>query len=210
MGAPKIEKSANSRPRARRLSTDARRAQLLEIAVGVVARRGLAATRHHADVAEEAGVSTATVFFYFSTREDLITAVLGEVEEQLAKLAEEILVRDLPVRRNALDLLRAFSDWVGTHPDHARVWIEWGTAIREDFWPRYQDLIEWHVQMWKSAIERGQRQKGVAADLDPYEVARLIVGSGHMIVQLKFAGHEPEKVDHFIRSLVRAATGIEG
>ncbi|NQV21359.1 MAG: TetR/AcrR family transcriptional regulator [Rhodospirillales bacterium] len=177
--------------------------------MSVVARRGLAATRHHADVAEEAGVSTATVFVYFPTREDLIGAVLGEVEGQLAKLTEPILARALPARRNALDLLRAFADWVGTHPDHARIWIEWGTAIREDFWPRYLDLIEWHVQLWKSAIERGQREGGIAADLDPYEVARLIVGSGHMIVQLKFAGHEPEKVDHFIRSLVRAATGTE-
>ena len=63
---------------ARRLNPAARRAQLLACAMQVFARRGLGAARH-AEVAATAGMSVATVFVYFPTRELLVKAVLDEV-----------------------------------------------------------------------------------------------------------------------------------
>jgi TetR/AcrR family hemagglutinin/protease transcriptional regulator len=103
--------------------------------------------------------------------------------------------------------LRAFSDWVDSHPDHARIWLEWGTAIRQDIWQRYLDAIDWYVDLWSTAIEKGMRQGEIGSGLAPDEMARLIVGSGQVIAQMKFARSDPETVDRYIRALVQAVIG---
>jgi len=37
---------------------------------------------------------------------------------------------------------KAFADSVDTHPDYARVWLDWSTAMREEIWPLYLDFQE--------------------------------------------------------------------
>ena len=65
-------------PRRRRLAPEARRAELMAVAIEVFARRGLGEARH-AEIAAEAGVSVPTVFVYFPTRDALVHAVLDHV-----------------------------------------------------------------------------------------------------------------------------------
>lgn len=65
--------------RARRLSQDERREQLLGCALKAFPEHGLVAT-NHALVAAEANVSAPAVFHYCSTRVAQIDAVLAEVE----------------------------------------------------------------------------------------------------------------------------------
>lgn len=194
----------DARRRARRLSPVARRAQLLQAAVRVVAARGLGASGLHQEIAASAGVSNATVFSYFATRDNLIDAVLGDVERELEVLAEGILLREGSARQNALDLLFAFADWVGTHRDHARIWLEWGTATRESYWPRYLASLAWHVRLWSAAMTHARPRPATGKALAAHDVAQLIVGSGHMIVQMMFAGRTRETVDHYIEALISA------
>lgn len=66
------------RARAARLAPEERRALLTEARIHVFARRGIGAARP-TDVATDAGVSEATVYVYFPTRDDLVTAVLDVV-----------------------------------------------------------------------------------------------------------------------------------
>ncbi len=65
-----METSIEKRPRTR-LSPQKRKLQLMEIALEVFATRGIG-RGGHADIAEIAQVSVATVFNYFPTREDLV------------------------------------------------------------------------------------------------------------------------------------------
>ena len=62
-----------------RLSPEARRSQLMECAIEVFSRRGIGRAGH-AEIAEQAKVSVATVFNYFNTREELVDEVLAEIE----------------------------------------------------------------------------------------------------------------------------------
>ncbi|HEY2487591.1 MAG TPA: helix-turn-helix domain-containing protein, partial [Candidatus Binataceae bacterium] len=64
--------------RARALDQNERRTLLLRCALCVFARRGIGAARH-AEIAREAKVSVPAVFFYFPTRQALVSAVLDEV-----------------------------------------------------------------------------------------------------------------------------------
>ncbi len=75
-----MDASIEKRPRTR-LSPQKRKLQLMEIALEVFAKRGIG-RGGHADIAEIAQVSVATVFNYFPTREDLVDDVLNFVVRQ--------------------------------------------------------------------------------------------------------------------------------
>ncbi|WP_428646186.1 TetR/AcrR family transcriptional regulator [Roseibium sp.] len=60
--------------------------QILQAAMEVFARDGLASARME-DIAKRAGISKATVYLYFKTKEDLVSALLDAfLEEALAEL----------------------------------------------------------------------------------------------------------------------------
>jgi TetR/AcrR family transcriptional regulator, hemagglutinin/protease regulatory protein len=202
----KVEpKSSTKRTRARRLDPAERRPQLLQCAIRVFARRGLGGA-HHAEIAREARVSVPTVFFYFPTREALVMAVLDEVARFLTEMAVTIHSGSGDAAQTVLAHAQAFADSVDTHTDYARVWLDWSTAIREEIWPRYLEFQENIVAIIANTIRRWRVGRGITDD-DAEDDARLIVGSAHMIAQLKFTRCPPDKLDHFLRTLVRSTLG---
>lgn len=206
MNSADQQHSEAARPRARRLLPAERRAQLLTCALRVFARRGLGEARH-AEIAKEAGVAIPTVFFYFPTRNELVSAVLDEVERFYIELAEQVHGRDLPAPQILLQHAIAFAESVDTHPDHARVWLDWSTAIRDQVWPRYIDFQGKLVRILEKTIRRGQRKGTFAADVDPEDAALLGFSAAHMVAQMKFLRRAPEKVERFMRAVVRSVLG---
>jgi TetR/AcrR family hemagglutinin/protease transcriptional regulator len=198
-------KSSTKRARARRLDPAERRPQLLQCAIRVFARRGLGGA-HHAEIAREARVSVPTVFFYFPTREALVMAVLDEVARFLTEMAVTIHSGSGDAAQLVLAHAQAFADSVDTHTDYARVWLDWSTAIREEIWPRYLEFQENIVVIIANTIRRWRVGRGIVDD-DAEDDARLIVGSAHMIAQLKFTRCPPDKLDHFLRTRVRSTLG---
>ncbi len=202
---PRLAANPPKRPRARRLPPEERRAQLLGCALSVFAEHGLGEARH-AEIANQASVSVSTVFVYFPTREALVEAVLGEVarfilDEVVAPLQASPAPAPKIIRETAL----AFANSIDTHPDHARVWLDWSTAVRDRVWPRYLEFQGRILDAFARALERGQREGTLDPHLDVEDAAHLIVGSAHMIAQMKFTHRDPDRVEHFIDTLTRAA-----
>src|SRR5271166_3075807 len=195
-------KPATKRARARRLDPSERRPQLLQCAIRVFARRGLGGA-HHAEIAREARVSVPTVFFYFPTREVLVMAVLDEVARFLTDMTVRIHSGGGPAPQIVLAHAKAFADSVETHPDYARVWLDWSTAIREGIWPHYLEFQERIVAIIADTIRRWRLEHAMI-DEEAEDDARLIVGSAHMIAQMKFTRCPADKVDRFLRTLVRS------
>ncbi|MCS6925632.1 MAG: TetR/AcrR family transcriptional regulator, partial [Candidatus Binatia bacterium] len=195
-----------ARGRARRLPPAERRAQLLACALRVFAQRGLGGA-HHAEIAREGGVSLSSAFVYFPTRAALVEAVLDEVERFYLALAEQIHQRDLPAPRVLWEHAVAFAESVDAHPDYARVWLDWSTAIRDEVWLRYLSFQERLVRILQKTVARGQQEGHLAADVDTEDIARVLVSSAHMVAQMKFTRCAPERVERFMRTVIRAALG---
>jgi TetR/AcrR family hemagglutinin/protease transcriptional regulator len=200
-----------ARTRAARLPPAERRAQLVASALGVFARLGLGAARH-ADVAAAARVSLPAVFHYFPTREALVAAVLDEIERfYLHQMAAAVAAtRDGSPRDTLLAHGRAFARSVDTHPDHARVWLDWSTAVRDQLWRRYFRLSQRVDRGVTATIRRGQRDGSVAGDIVPEDAARLFVAAAYAVVQMKVAGFSDARVERFLESAVRAVVGRAG
>ena len=194
---------AASPQRRTRLDPTARRAQLLECALAVFARDGLG-RGNHASIAGRAGVSVATVFHYFPSREDLVGAVLDEVETFFITLASDIHGRDAPLPQLLFDHGDAFLEAADTHGEYVRVWLDWSTAIRESVWPRYLQFQERLVSIVAASLDRGRERGEIDGSVVAEDTARLFVGNAHMAALMKFAPHPGQDLRRLVSRAVAA------
>lgn len=170
----------------RRLSPEARRAQLLDCALTAFAEHGLGRA-NHGRVASTAGVSVPTVFHYFPSREALADAVLSRIEDFFTDLALQVHGRTAPVADLLVSHGFAFLEAAEKNPAYIRVWLDWSTAIREHYWPRYLAFQERLVEIVAGTVARGVRDGEIPAQVVPEVAARLFVGNAHMAAVMKFA-----------------------
>jgi len=197
---------ATGRSRASRLTPEARKAQLLETAIRVFAEEGIGHS-NHSQIASRAGVSLPSVFAYFPTHEDLTRAVLQEVSRfMLKELVEATQQGTGSAQASIENTLIGFADMID-HPQHrnyARVWFDWSTAIRENTWPLY---LEHHIKVLKvfeTTIRRGKAAGEVPKSVNEKDAAWVLVGVGHMIAHMKFAGETKLRIARTIDQLVRS------
>jgi TetR/AcrR family hemagglutinin/protease transcriptional regulator len=193
----------------KRLPPEERKAQLLETALEVFARRGFGRAGH-AEIAEAAGVAVSTVFLYFKTREALVDAVLTEVGRFYLDLAVKIHQQEKPCREILVDHRAAFHDSVETHPHHARLALDWSTAMREELWPRYIDFTDRLVANHMRTIRRGQATGEVSESVDPETSARMLIASAQMTAQQRLLGADSEMVDRMALLFIDAALAGKG
>ena len=190
-----------------RLTPQARRAQLLDCALAAFAEHGVARATH-SHVAERAGVSVPAVHSYFRTREDLVAAVLGEVETYLIEIVSCSLDDAKPVHEALEALAVNFSRDAKEKPDMIKVWLDWSTGVRADVWPRYMDVLERLHEIAEKILERGKREGVIPPALNVKAAARTYLGGGHTVALMQFSGAKPHEFDAVIGHLVRAAMGL--
>src|SRR3972149_9036664 len=104
-----------------------RRERVMEAALGVIAERGLAATRM-SDISERAGMSPGHVLYYFGSKDRVLMEALRHVEDRMHEEAETELASIAPgpgrLRRLLeLNLPDGFADPTWT------LWLEgWAVA----------------------------------------------------------------------------------
>ena len=204
-----MPKAIAKRRRARPLERPERRALLLKSAIRVFARRGLGGARH-SEIAREAKVAVPTVFFYFPTREALVREVLEEVARFFLAMTERIHNTDRPAPEIVVEHGRVFADAMVTHPDYARVLLEWSTALREEVWPLYLQFHENNLRIIARTIRRWRRETGRDHDEDAEDSARVIAATGYVVAQMKVARMPSTKIERFLQTLVRDTLGESG
>lgn len=190
-----------------RLTPQARRAQLLDCALAAFAEHGVARATH-SHVAERAGVSVPAVHSYFRTREDLVAAVLGEVETYLIEIVSRSLGDAKPVHEALEALAVNFSRDAKEKPDMIKVWLDWSTGVRADVWPRYMDVLDRLHEIAEKILERGKREGVIPPALNVKAAARTYLGGGHTVALMQFSGARPREFDAVIDHLVRSAMGL--
>jgi TetR/AcrR family transcriptional regulator, hemagglutinin/protease regulatory protein len=205
-----MPKALATRRRARPLDQPERRALLLSCAIRVFARRGLGGARH-AEIAREAKVSVPTVFFYFPTHQALVRDVLGEVARFFLAMTERVHNTGRTAPEIVLEHGRVFADAVASHPDHARVLLEWSTALRDEVWPLYLRFHEQNIRIIAGTIRRWRHETGRDhhddVEEDAEDSARVIAATGYVVAQMKVARMPSERIERFLLTLVRDTLG---
>jgi AcrR family transcriptional regulator len=105
----KTQRTASVPPRNRKDRKRETRERILKAAAGVFARRGILATTT-AEVAREAGVSHGSVFAHFGSQEELVSAVIEDFGEGVARRLHELAAAGAGVREVLETHLKAIAE----------------------------------------------------------------------------------------------------
>ncbi|EQB2604625.1 TetR/AcrR family transcriptional regulator [Aeromonas salmonicida] len=177
-----------------RLSPEARRNQLMECAIEVFSRRGIGRAGH-AEIAEQAKVSVATVFNYFNTREELVDEVLAEIERFVHQMLEQAYTGQGPVKESIHRHVKLFVDAAYAQPDHASIWLEWSSSVREEVWPRYAKLLDKALERIAPHLQQAMDASEIQSVLSAQDLARSLTGFGYVMMQMINQPQRPSRED---------------
>lgn len=150
---------------------DAKRAELLEAAIAVIARDGYAGASMR-NVAKHAGCTTGAVTYYFANKEQMITEVAQNLFDQVdAMLATNQQDMNIP------SLLRQWMEWV--NDGESTLWLSWLQLLshaRHE--PAFAHVIKQRYakfrQVFTVVIEAEQRMGKIRDDISPDVLADQI------------------------------------
>ena len=107
---------------------DQTRARIVEVALELITDRGFAATSTR-EIAERLGVTKAALYYYFRTKDDLLSAIVGPATAELEALIERAVTERAVTERAVTDassaardnLLLSYVDLVARHAELIRV-----------------------------------------------------------------------------------------
>ncbi|WP_296436444.1 TetR/AcrR family transcriptional regulator [Zhongshania sp.] len=196
------EDSTLVKTRAKRMSPEARRQQILMCAVDVFAKQGIEKATH-ADIAKLAGVASPTVFHYFPTIDDLQLEVIKEVRRFL--LEGFVIVRtdvDAPVHLRVEDMLSSFAKSVDTDRNYVTIWLEWSGSTKGHIWELYKEFYTATTVALRKLLLEGRADNSIKPSLQASDAARIILGMAHTIAHMRFCGATSKTAQKTINSFV--------
>ena len=192
-----------------RLSPNARSRQLMDHAISVFAQRGIGRASH-AEIAERAHVSVATVFNYFRTREELVDAVLSEVESYLYALASQAHDAEQSAQSCIEQFIERYVDAAYEHGEYNLIALEWGASIRDDVWPRFTQFCERMLALTTHTLQRGADAGEFKLSMPAHEVSQLLNSLCFPACQMIFKQPRPPRneVKSFMLRASRLALGV--
>lgn len=201
-----------------RLAARDRRQQLVSVAVGQIAKKGFEGLRFQ-EVAKQAGINNATLYYHFSTKEALIQGVVSHLTEEFKKTRG----RPKEVSANARQELhlefRDLRELLHAQPRLFIVFVELSLrrlrdpAInrseksREDLW---QDHL---TGMIRRGIAQGVFRRGIHAETTATAIMAQFKGIGYHAILGKQNRPEVDKmiteieqqIDHWLTTGKRQA-----
>ena len=140
---------------------EARRNQILEAAMKVFARMGFNRARMD-DIVEESGLSKGALYWYFKSKDDIITAILDRMVGRETMEMRGMLEDERPVREKLSDLLQSMIADITRMRPFMPILIEfWALqlrrkTIRQVIGKYYQAYIETLTPVIQQGIDRGE------------------------------------------------------
>ena len=191
-----------------RANTD-RRTEILEAAVRVLTRDGLAQTSTR-KLAAEAGINQATLLYHVGSKDELLLEVLREMMRQTREIAVAAATEGLPLREAIARSLRAFWHHVETSPELQVMQYELTLyALRnpEAAWLA-REQYSGYCEVVEGVLRAACEQQGTTCAI-PYDaLARFIVGGLDGIILQFVSDQNIERAHRDIDVLIAAVIAL--
>jgi AcrR family transcriptional regulator len=178
--------------------TTDRRAELLEAAVRVFARKGFHQSRV-GDIAEEAGVAHGLLYHYFRSKDEVLETIFRETWTQLVADTQRIELAGVPLREQLRRFARIYlGSWLVT-PELVRVLVR-EVARSPEVGDRV-DEIRGLFQALQRIIEAGRDRGEVRSDVDAQVAAWAVYGALEEILTGWVLGQLPGEEDDVERAV---------
>ena len=155
------------------------RARILDAAAHVLSVKGYAGTRL-SDVAVEAEIQAPAIYYYFSSRDDLIEEVMFSGIDAMGKHLQGVL-DDLPAETSAMDRIMAAVDAHLRHElelsDYATASIRNSGQVPEELRKRQHEAEQRYGRIWRRMFDTAAADGQLRADLDPRIAQLLVIGA---------------------------------
>lgn len=178
----------------RRLTPEARRKQLMDAAIACYGELGVERAGH-GDIAKRVGVSTATVFNYFRTREDLTEAVFENVYDVFKDMFEDMPAPDATPQERIQHMANGYALLVQTYPDVLKVTLNWSCSFGNSVRPEYLEFQKW--------ILHGIQQR-LPQETPDFSDARIILATAYNYARMKLDNTPDEILDRFVARIIMA------
>jgi AcrR family transcriptional regulator len=186
-----------------------RKKNIMDTATKVFAQRGFQETTI-TEIAKEAKVSEASIYEYFSTKEGLLFSIPAESSHTLF----DLMAFHLKLIRGAANKLRAivflFMDSYQNNPDFAAVLMLFLKHNKKFLDTKGHHAIREGIKQITRVIEEGIEANEFRADLNPYLVRSMILGTiEHLVTNWVMTG-TPETLTDLVDPLIdNIILGIE-
>ena len=159
---------------------EAKKMQILQVAMKVFARKGVVKTKM-IDIATEAGIGKGTIYEYFRRKEQIFSAAFEYFFENLSLHIERSLSKtDDPVRKLSIIIEESFNGFLADDGRYAELIMEfWAAGVREND-PVMLDAIDLksmyaqYRNFFAGVISEGI-QKKVFRAVNPEDTASMII-----------------------------------
>ncbi|MHC1563338.1 TetR/AcrR family transcriptional regulator [Actinomycetospora sp. C-140] len=155
------------------------RRRVVDAAAHVLLRRGYAGTRL-SDVAEVAQVQAPAIYYYFSSRDELIDEAVAVGLDRARSLVSEALAAappDLPAIDRLAIAVSAHLRTLLTHSDHAAAAIRTVPQLPEAMRERHRQAQRDYVGVWRELIAQVQDEGDLDAGLAPGTALMVVLGA---------------------------------
>ncbi|MQY19476.1 TetR/AcrR family transcriptional regulator [Nocardia macrotermitis] len=152
----------------------ARRTELLAIAAGLFAERGLRATTVR-DIADAAGILSGSLYHHFDSKESMVDEILRGFLDDLFGRYREIDAAGLPAR-DTLEAL-VIASFESFDRSHAAVAIYQAEAKRLSGTPRFDYIDEYNREfreLWRRVLDKGVGDGSFRPELDTELALRFL------------------------------------
>ncbi|WP_433781511.1 TetR/AcrR family transcriptional regulator [Actinomycetospora sp. CA-101289] len=155
------------------------RRRIVDAAAHVLLRRGYAGTRL-SDVAEIAEVQAPAIYYYFSSRDELIDEAVATGLDQARTLVAEALA-EAPPDLSAVGRLEvavaAHLNTLLTHSDHAAAAIRTVPQLPEDMRERHRQAQRDYLDVWRGLVDDARESGAVDPGIHPGTALMVIIGA---------------------------------
>ena len=148
------------------MTSTTRREELLSIAAGLFAERGLRATTVR-DIADAAGILSGSLYHHFSSKEAIVDEILRGFLDALFGEYRRIVEAGLGPRETLEQLVRASFEAIHRNRDEVAIYQDELKHLRGN--PRFDYLRERNTEfreMWTDVLTRGMESSDFRGDLD--------------------------------------------
>jgi AcrR family transcriptional regulator len=180
----------------RRPSTDATRERILSEALRRFSRQGFAATSTR-EIADALGLTKAALYYHFSTKDDILSALVDAAMDHLRQIIDDARGRTSPRARR--QLLAGYVDYTAAHADLIRVFIQDPSARAR---PAVHDVAPLRERLVRalSGVE--------SPDIGQRTRVRVALGGIHAAIRFADPGDDPEAVRGAALAAACGALGI--
>lgn len=149
----------------------------------------------HGDIAKRVGVSTATVFNYFGTRENLTEAVFENVYDVFRDMLADMPANDATSQERIQHMANSYALLVRSYPDVLKVTLNWSSSFGSGVRPQYLEFQKWLLDGIQQRLPEGQPD---------FSDARIILATAYNYARMKLDNTPDKVLDRFVARIVMA------